>query len=56
MTSIRQRGFPEKATKLSTSLEQLDNQQGRYMNLDGQYFALGVCQNRMILSESLLNN
>jgi hypothetical protein len=40
----------------SASLEQLDSQQGQYMTQNGQSFVLGVCQNKLILSESLLSN
>ena len=40
----------------SASLEQLDRQQGQYMTQNGQAFVLGVCQNTLILSVSLLSN
>jgi hypothetical protein len=53
-TSIRQRGFSEKQP--SASLEQLDSHQGQYMTQNGQSFVLGVCQNKLILSVSLLSN
>jgi hypothetical protein len=41
---------------ISASLEQLDSQQGQYMTQNGQSFVLGVCQNKLILSVSLLSN
>jgi hypothetical protein len=34
----------------SASLEQLDSQQGQYMNQNCQSFVLGVCLNKLILS------
>ena len=40
----------------SAFLEQLDSQQGQYMTQNGQSFVLGVCQNKLILSVSLLSN
>jgi hypothetical protein len=40
----------------SASLEQLDSQQGQYMTQNCQSFVLGVCQNKLILSVSLLSN
>ena len=40
----------------SASLEQLDCQQGQYKTQNGQSFVLGVCQNKLILSVSLLSN
>jgi hypothetical protein len=40
----------------SASLEQLDSQQGQNMTQNGQSFVLGICQNKLILSVSLLSN
>jgi hypothetical protein len=49
-TSIRQKKQP------SASQEQLDCQQGQYMTQNDQYFVLGVCRSKLILSVSLLSN
>ena len=40
----------------SAFLEQLDSQQGQYMTQNGQSYVLDVCQNKLILSVSLLSN
>jgi hypothetical protein len=40
----------------SASLEQLNSQQGQNMTQNGQSFVLGICQNKLILSVSLLSN
>jgi hypothetical protein len=53
-TSIRQRGFSEKVTKrISGAVRQST---GAIYDSKWSIFVLGVCQNKLILSVSLLSN